>query len=46
MAAQKGCIYNKSEILRAALFLLSTTPLDMRLDCLSKVDRLKPGRKC
>lgn len=45
MAAQERCIYNKSEILRAALFLLSTTPPEIQLDCLSRVERLKPGRK-
>jgi hypothetical protein len=45
MAAKEGHIHTKSEIIRAALFLLSTTPHKARLDCLSRVERLKPGRK-
>lgn len=44
-AARQGYIYTKSEVIRAGLQLLSGLPPAGLVDTLSKVERVKPGRK-
>ena len=44
-AARDGYIYSKSEIVRAALLALNALPQKDVMYQLSKVEKIKPGRK-